>query len=606
MLKELHIKDFAIIDDLHLTLERGLNILTGETGAGKSILIDAVALLLGSRADTSQIRTGAERARIEGMFLLSPGLQASLAPMLEREGLEGDVVDTLWLSRELRSTGRSVARVNGRVASVSVMREVAQGLVDIHGQGEHLSLLRVREHLNLLDDFAGTMQIRDEVRAVVNEIQRVRAELRDLLDNERARMQRIDLLRFQVQEIRAAELSSGEMEDLEAELVRLNHAEELMSITAGLIERLDEGEDRMPGILDLLGLCQRDLAGLARIDATQEGALDELEDAIYRLEDVARKLRDYQEEIEFEPRRLAQVQGRLRDLRRLERKYGGSAEDILRYASEAEAELHSLEHSDERIVDLQAREQELLAVCCTRCLDLSEKRQAAAAELAARVEAELQDLRMTGAQFGIAFEWVHDPEGLALDAQRSSRIAVTREGPEVVVEDPVAQVAFDASGMDRVEFLVAPNVGEGLQSMTRTASGGETSRLMLALKTVLSREDRTPTLIFDEIDQGIGGRIGAIVGTKLWRLTAIPGIDDFRHQVMCITHLPQLAGFGDAHFRVMKQVVSGRTVTQVKQIEGKTRVRELAQMLGTHGTAAEEGALEILEQSEQLKRAPAG
>jgi DNA repair protein RecN (Recombination protein N) len=486
------------------------------------------------------------------------------------------------------------------------MREVAQGLVDIHGQGEHLSLLRVREHLNLLDDFAGTMQIRDEVRAVVNEIQRVRAELRDLLDNERARMQRIDLLRFQVQEIRAAELSSGEMEDLEAELVRLNHAEELMSITAGLIERLDEGEDRMPGILDLLGLCQRDLAGLARIDATQEGALDELEDAIYRLEDVARKLRDYQEEIEFEPRRLAQVQGRLRDLRRLERKYGGSAEDILRYASEAEAELHSLEHSDERIVDLQAREQELLAVCCTRCLDLSEKRQAAAAELAARVEAELQDLRMTGAQFGIAFEWVHDPEGLALDAQRSSRIAVTREGPEVVVEDPVAQVAFDASGMDRVEFLVAPNVGEGLQSMTRTASGGETSRLMLALKTVLSREDRTPTLIFDEIDQGIGGRIGAIVGTKLWRLTAIPGIDDFRHQVMCITHLPQLAGFGDAHFRVMKQVVSGRTVTQVKQIEGKTRVRELAQMLGTHGTAAEEGALEILEQSEQLKRAPAG
>jgi DNA repair protein RecN (Recombination protein N) len=606
MLKELHIKDFAIIDDLHLTLERGLNILTGETGAGKSILIDAVALLLGSRADTSQIRTGTERARIEGMFLLSPGLQASLAPMLEREGLEGDVVDTLWLSRELRSTGRSVARVNGRVASVSVMREVAQGLVDIHGQGEHLSLLRVREHLNLLDDFAGTIQIRNEVRAVVNEIQRVRAELRDLLDNERARMQRIDLLRFQVREIRAAELSSGEMEDLEAELVRLNHAEELMSMTAGLIERLDEGEDRMPGILDLLGLCQRDLAGLARIDATQEGALTELEDAIYRLEDVARKLRDYQEEIEFEPRRLAQVQGRLRDLRRLERKYGGSAEDILRYAAEAEAELHSLEHSDERIADLQAREQELLAVCSTRCLDLSEKRQAAAAELAARVEAELQDLRMTGAQFGIAFEWAPDPEGLALDAQRPSRMAVTREGSEVVVEDPVSQVAFDASGMDRVEFLVAPNVGEGLQSMTRTASGGETSRLMLALKTVLSREDRTPTLIFDEIDQGIGGRIGAIVGTKLWRLTAIPGIDDFCHQVMCITHLPQLAGFGDAHFRVMKQVVSGRTVTQVKQIEGDARVWELAQMLGTHGTAAEEGALEILEQSEQLKRVPAG
>lgn len=602
MLKELHIKDFAIIDDLHLTLEGGLNILTGETGAGKSILIDAVALLLGSRADTSQIRTGAERARIEGMFVLAPGLQASLAPILEREGLESDALDTLWLSRELRSSGRSVARVNGRVVSVSVMREVAQGLVDVHGQGEHLSLLRVREHLNLLDDFAGTMQIRNDVRSVVTEIQRVRAELRELLDNERERMQRIDLLRFQVQEIRAAELSPGEMEALEAELVRLNHAEELMSITTGLIERLDEGEERVPGVLDLLGLCQRDLSGLTRIDATQEVALTELEDAIYRLEDVTRKLRDYQEEIEFEPRRLSQVQNRLGVLRRLERKYGGTAEDILQYASEAETELHSLEHSDDRISELQTREQELLEVCAARCLTLSERRQAAAVELAARVEAELQDLRMTGAQFGVAFEWGRDLEGLALNEQRPSRVAVTREGVQVVVDDPVEHVAFDASGMDRVEFLIAPNVGEGLQSMTRTASGGETSRLMLALKTVLSREDRTPTLIFDEIDQGIGGRIGAVVGTKLWRLTATPGVDDFRHQVMCITHLPQLAGFGDAHFKVMKQVVSGRTVTQVKQIEGKARVRELAQMLGTHGTAAEEGALEILEQSEQLKR----
>ena len=209
---------------------------------------------------------------------------------------------------------------------------------------------------------------------------------------------------------------------------------------------------------------------------------------------------------------------------------------------------------------------------------------------------------MTDARFGVAFAWRHDPNGFTLDDERPSRLAVTRDGTEVIEEDPVVQVGFDASGMDHVEFLVAPNVGEGLQSMTRTASGGETSRLMLALKTVLSREDRTPTLIFDEIDQGIGGRIGAIVGTKLWRLTATPGVDDFQHQVMCITHLPQLAGFGDTHFKVMKQVVSGRTVTQVKQIGGDERVRELAQMIGTHGTAAEKGAVEILKQSKRLKR----
>ncbi|MCJ7549036.1 MAG: AAA family ATPase, partial [Anaerolineae bacterium] len=243
MLRELHIEDFAIIDELHLALEPGFNILTGETGAGKSILIDAVTLILGERAGIGAIRRGAERGCVEGMFLLSPKLQAIVAPILEREGLEGDALDTLWLARELRASGRAVARVNGRAVSVSLLREIAEILIDVHGQGKHLSLLRVREHINLLDRFADLGSLRQRVAHLVHEIRHVQRELADLLSNERDRMQRIDLLRFQVDEIDQAELKPGEKEQLEAELVRLSNAEQLVLLASGVVARLEEGPD---------------------------------------------------------------------------------------------------------------------------------------------------------------------------------------------------------------------------------------------------------------------------------------------------------------------------------------------------------------------------
>jgi DNA repair protein RecN (Recombination protein N) len=601
VLRELHIEDFAIIDALHLTMERGFNILTGETGAGKSILIDAVALVLGGRADTSAIRQGADSARVEAMFVLSPSLQSDLAPILEREGLDGDTPDTLWLARELRSSGRAVARVNGRAVSLSLLREIAESLVDVHGQSEHLSLLRVREHLMLLDRFAGLELEQKQLAEWVGEIRRVRRMLKDLLSSERDRMQRIDLLRFQVEEIQAAMLRPGEKEELEAELVRLSNVEQLVNLASGIVARLEEGEERAPSVIDMLGRSQKDIAALARIDATLEPHVQVLDEAVYQIEDLARALRDYMIEVEFNPKRQAWVEERLIMLRHMERKYGGDLEEVLAYGERAAEELGTLEHSDERIAQLQEEEAQLLLRCAELAHELSRRRVEAAERLALAVETELNDLRMAGARFGIAFTWEPAEDGLPVAASLPQKTTITSAGAVDSVGVVTDRVAFDATGFDQVEFLVAANVGEGLKPLVRTASGGETARLMLALKTVLSRADRTPTLIFDEIDQGIGGRIGAVVGAKLWRLTSVDAASEVQHQVLCITHLPQLAGFGDIHYKVVKEVAGGRTVTHVKPLGTDERIAELAQMLGTQGASAERGAHEILSQATRLK-----
>ncbi len=603
VLKELHIEDFAIIDDLHLTLEPGFNILTGETGAGKSILIDAVALLLGSRADTTALRRGAKRAWVEGMFVLSHFSQSSLEELLIREGLEGDTPDILWLSRELRDNGRSVARVNGRAVTLSLMREIAESLIDIHGQSEHLSLLRTPEHLRLLDRFAGLEALRVRTGDLFHEITTVRRNLRHLHQTERDRMQRIDLLRFQVNEILSAKLTEDEKDVLESERIRLNNAEQLTSLASAVVLLVEDGTQEVPAVLDLLGKGQRYLSSLSRIDTALDTQTRALSDIVYAIEDLTKAMREYLGTIEFNPKRLAWVEDRLVLLRHLERKYGRDLIEVIDYVATAEAELQTLENSDEQIAELRVQEAGLIEECAELCNKLSRSRQKAAIALIVGMEKELDNLHMTGARLGIAFMWKPADNGLSLLEPRPRYIAVTNEGSQVLDSTLVERVRFDATGMDHVEFLVAPNVGEGLKPLTRIASGGETARLMLALKTVLSRADRTPTLIFDEIDQGIGGRIGAVVGVKLWRLTSdCSNNQDNCHQVLCITHLPQLAGFGDIHFKVIKNVVQDRTVTRVVNLSDLARVEELAQMLGTGGATAEQGAMEILEQARSLKK----
>ena len=611
MLAELRIRDFAIIDELQWSFEPGFSVMTGETGAGKSIIVDAVELVLGGRADTTFVRAGSDQAIVEATFRLEPAQWAAIDPVLEREGLEGDDPELLLLGREVRLTGRNVSRVNGRSVTLTLLREVAEALVDIHGQSEHLSLLRVREHANLLDRYAELASLRSQVAELAGQVRAVRRELVDLVRSEQELAHRADLLQFQVSEIEAAALQPDEEEDLLAERLRLANAEQLAELSGEVLRALEQGGRSAPALVDLLGMSLRALERLARIDPEMEPQLRAAESVNYQVEELTTTLRSYREQIEYNPRRLQEVEERLTLIRRLERKYGPKIPDVLAYAEKAVQELDTITHSEERIDELRAAEEQLLAELGRLAVELSARRREAAQRLAKGIERELRDLRMEGARFGVDFQWREDPEGVPIPQPVSAlgfRVSSSGvEPPEVwdLESDALPRVAFDSSGIDQVEFVVSPNPGEPLKPLAKVASGGETSRLMLALKTVLSRADETPTLIFDEIDQGIGGRVGATVGEKLWSLVVGIGPGGLRHQVLCVTHLPQLAGFGDEHFRVEKQVEETeqgeRTVTRVRKLEGRARVDELAQMLGGSGEAAYRSAEEILEHVARCK-----
>jgi DNA repair protein RecN (Recombination protein N) len=580
VLSELTIQDFAIIDQIHLRFEPGFNVLTGETGAGKSIIIDAVDLLLGGRGGTDFVRSGADRATIEGVFLLDQEIQQAVNPLLVQDGLEGDDPRVLVLAREIRSSGRSVCRVNGRAVSLKTVGSIGEHLVDIHGQTEHLSLMRVREHVELLDRYGELWPLREGVASLVRQLREVRRELADLRRDERELARRMDLLQYQVSEIDAAHLEPEEEAELGQERTRLANAEQLTELTKEAYQALYEGNEEQASAVDLLQAAARALAGLTRLDPATEPLGEAAETTSYQLEDLAGSLREYQDSIEFNPRRLNQVEERLALIRSLQRKYGDSIEEVLAFAERARQQLDAIEHSEERIGELEAQEDRLLHEIGRAGTELSARRREAAERLAAGIEAELEELRMARAHFGVDLAWRDVADGAYAQGRR---------------------VAFDLTGLDQVEFLVAPNVGEPLKPLVRIASGGETSRLMLALKTVLAQADRTPTLIFDEIDAGIGGRVGSVVGQKLWGLTVGDGSKLRQHQVLCVTHLPQLASYGDQHLQVRKGIVGDRTVTSVRRLEGGDREQEVAGMLGVATAKTRASAREMLVQSQKDK-----
>jgi DNA repair protein RecN (Recombination protein N) len=502
---------------------------------------------------------------VEGTFTLDAAAQAEIAPILAEGGLESEG-DTLILSREVRREGRNICRINGRAVTLRQFQAVGERLIDIHGQGDHLSLLRVQEHVNFLDRYAGLMDARREVADLVHELRRVRRELQELQQDERELARRVELLQYQVSEINAAALRVGEEEELLQERTRLANAEQLQSLAEEAYHRLYVGSEEQLSASDLLGQVEQNLAGLCRYDPRWETWLQAVRDAQYQLDDLARELRDYGDSIEYNPTKLARVEERLNLYFNLKRKYGDTVEEVLEFGRRAARELETITHSEERIAELQEEEQRLLQRIGEKAALLSAARREAAARLSAEVERELADLAMEKARFVVDVAQDEDPEGVPVNG---------------------ARLAFDATGVDRVEFLVAPNVGEPLKPMARIASGGETSRLMLALKTVLSEADQTPTLIFDEIDAGIGGRVGVAVGRKLWTLAK-------RHQVLCVTHLPQIAAYADRHLAIRKEVVGGRTVTRVEEIRDARRVDEIAQMLGSITDTTRESALEML------------
>lgn len=574
MITELRIENFAIIEKLTLRLEKGLVILTGETGAGKSIVLDAVELVLGGRADASVIRSGANQAYIEATFHLEPAIQPAVHAILEREALLDDP-DYLTLAREIRANGRSVARVNGRTVNASLLRELGEYLVDIHGQSEHLSLLNPRKHLPILDRYAQTENLLAAYRHGYQQLQKIRRELQNLHQAQADAARRSELLAYQADEIENARLKPGEDETLKQERDRMANAETVSRLAQEAISLLDEGNAEAPAAADLIGQAVHALQQLSRYDATRQAALDDLQAALETVSETARSLRDYLESVEYNPIRLEEIEERLDLIHRLKRKYGGSIEEILAYGARVRAELEQISNAEERIAALEAQEEALLQQLAQQAQQISETRQKAAQSLSAGIERELDDLRMAQARFQVSFSTRTDPNGLPLANDE--------------------RVAFDANGYDQVEFLIAPNPGEGFKPLAKIASGGETSRLMLALKNVLAQADEVPTLIFDEIDQGIGGRIGLTVGQKLWQLAR-------HHQVLCVTHLPQLAAFGAQHFHVEKQVQDGRTSTVIRRLDGEERLHELAQMLGNISETTLQSAQELLKAAQQNTR----
>ncbi len=582
MLLELNISDFAIIERLNLRFCGGFNVLTGETGAGKSIIIDALGTLRGERTDPSFVRAGSERARVEGIFSIAD--RPDLLALLDEYGLRDDD-DQVILSREIiRESGRSVARVNGRAVSSAVLRDIGSRLVDIHGQHEGLSLFNSRTHGEMLDRFGGLIPLRERVAAQVAALRQVRDELDALRRAAQRRTERIQELTFLLEDVRAARLRPGEEEELLRERALLQNGAritELVATTYALLYAGDEtGRRAARSAVELLGAISDALTELARLDPALSQAAEQAAELLYSVEDLAMRIRAYRDSMEFDPARLDAIEDRLTLIRDMQRKYRGSIEHILERAASAEGEIERLTRSAEHLADLEAKEQRLLDEIGRLAGELSQRRREAGDRLAAAVEQAARDLALPHVRFAVSLERTEDPAG----------IPIIENGVE-------RRWSFDRSGVDTVEFLLSPNPGEPLKPLARIASGGESARLLLALKSILSRVDDIPTLVFDEIDVGVGGRAGQVVGEKLWSISD-------RHQVICITHLPQVAAFADAHYAIAKLFSDGRTRTVVEQLDDAKRAHEIAAMLD--GTPVSEhslrSALDMLERAQAYKR----
>jgi len=570
MLLELQISDFAIIDRLHLRFDAGFNVLTGETGAGKSIIIDALGTLRGEKADPSFVRAGCPRARVEGVFSLEDCPR--VLPLLQEYGLLDDSDEQVILTREISAeTGRSVARVNRQAVSLSVLREIGGRLLDIHGQHEGLSLFNTRTHLDLLDRFGDLLALREQVADRVARVRALREELAELRRGEARRQQRIEELRYLLEDVRAARPRPEEESELLRERAVLQNAARITALAndvyAALYEGREGGRSAAPSVVEAMARVAANLEELARVDPTVTVMAGTASDLRYQLEDLAAAVRGYRLGLDVEPGRLEAVEDRLTVLRDLQRKYGGDLAQVLARAASAEAEIEQLTHSEEHIAALLQHEAAALAELAELAGDLSRRRRLVGDELARQIEQAMSDLAMPNVRFAVHVEHADDPDGVPLAGRR---------------------LACDRTGIDRVEFLIAPNPGEPLKPLAKIASGGESARLLLALKSILSRVDEVATLIFDEIDVGVGGRAGHVVGQRLWTIAE-------NHQVLCITHLPQVAAFADAHFHIRKEIAGERTRTSVTCLDESQRIDELAAMLdGTPNEHSRANAREIL------------
>ena len=588
MLRLLSVTNFATIEQLEMELASGFNVLTGETGAGKSIIVDALSLLLGGRADGGMVRSGARQSRVEGVFLLNGDLVQKISVALGEYEID-DNEEELILAREVNIDGRNTCRVNGRIVPLRLLSTLAEHLVDVHGQNQHLSLFRVREHMDILDQYGGLWQLRVQVAEQVRQLMEVRRELDRLRTEAQELAQRVDFLRYQVEEIGAANLRPAEDEDLAVERDRVANAERIIALSDHAYCALYDSFDRQESVMDLIGQVAQDLAQLEQLDPSLSQERESVDALTHRVDELARTLRSYRDSIDYNPDRLRELEGRLDLIRGLKRKYGATIEEILAFAERAADDLEGLSHGEERTEGLKSREIELREQVGRLAGQLSEARRHSAKQLAEAIEEEVAELAVEHTQVHVDIRQSDSEDGVPVGTGDSGPYST------LLGEESIRCFAFNGTGIDSVEFLISLNLGEPPRPLARIASGGEASRLMLAIKTILSNADRIPILVFDEVDAGIGGRIGSVLGRKLWGLSR-------SHQVLCVTHLPQIACYADHHTKVVKLASNDRTMTSVEILADETRVMELSQMLGSDSGVTRSNALEMLEQAVSWKQ----
>ena len=555
MLLELRVENYAVVEKARICFQEGLHVLTGETGSGKSIVVDSLALLFGARASAEMIRSGQERARVCGIF--SVGDTNEIAGLLSEAGIECENGEELIIEREISSNGKSRAFVANRPVTTAFLRQLAPALGDIHGQNEQQSLFLPQAQRELLDQYAEATALRARVAAAFSEWSELGLKLRELSANEQEKLRLLDLWNFQRKEIESVQPRVGEDAELEAERRLLLNITRLQENASAAFAALYDAPD---SAVTQLRIALKRIDELIRIDASLTETAASLRQAAVLLEDSAYALRDYLGKLEADPARLEDVESRLAALERLKRKYGRTIEEILEFWKDVSRRANEVEHAGEYREKLEKQHREAAARYEELAQELSERRMAAAARLSRQVENELNGLAMAGTQFQIS----------------------------------VRRGSWSASGFDEIEFLVSPNRGEELRPLQKIASGGELSRIALALKTAIGDRDRpagTPTLVFDEIDAGVGGAAAAAVGKRLKALSK-------KNQVICVTHLAQIAGFADHHYAVSKRESKGRVTTEIKELDHEARAREIGRML-----SGEKITPEALRHAEQLIKA---
>lgn len=542
MLTQLIISDFAIISHLEIGFKSGLNILSGETGAGKSIIINAVNLILGGRASADLIRTGAKEARVEALFSLPDN--PLIRDCMTESGIptNGELLIKRIISRE----GRNRITINDSIATLQVLSKIGMMIISISGQHEHQLLLKPENHLYLLDDFGDLAAYRDEVAESFNRYEALKENSRRLEKEIRESKERQDLALFQTKEIESAHIIEGEDLLLDNERKRLKYAEQLKEIITGSYETLYEKED---SVLTCISLCLRDMEKGTAIDSRLESIREDLTSIKAELEETGLQLRDLRAGVTIDPVRLEEVEERLQLLNNLKRKYGPNLEDVIAFKEKLSGMIHNLDQKEKELENLKDNLEKQEREVISRATTLSKKRKYTAQIMEKSVESELNLLEMAGTRFKIMFT----------EEKENNNDRLIR--------------SIRSDGYDRIEFMLSPNIGEELRPLSKIASGGELSRIMLAMKTILARNASLETIIFDEVDSGIGGATAEVLGEKLSSLAGY-------HQILCITHLPQIASKGESHFLVKKRIIENRAHTIISYLDPEERIQEIARLLG--------------------------